>query len=257
MGTRKKSVKALAACPPQTLNSVHALPQRAPRTKPVKEKIVLSWSGGKDSSMAAHHLLTSQKYEIVSLMTTVTEGYDRISMHGVRRELLERQAASLDLPLHKIMIPQVSTNEIYEAKMREAMDHFKGQGVRLVAFGDLFLEDLKQYREERLASAGMTGVFPIWKRDTDELVRTFIGLGFKGILCCVDGRALDGSFAGRFIDDDLLRDLPATADPCGEYGEYHSFVFAGPIFREPIKCKTGERQYRNERFHYCDILPDD
>ncbi len=215
---------------------------------------MLSWSGGKDSAMAAYHLLTSQKYEIVSLMTTVTEGFDRISMHGVRRELLEAQAASLNIPLYVIMIPQVCTNEIYEAKMEAALDHFKAKGVKLVAFGDLFLEDLRKYREDRLADAGMSGVFPIWKRDTDELVRTFINLGFKAILCCVDGKALDGSFSGRNIDDALLLDLPASVDPAGEYGEYHSFVFDGPIFGKLIKCRTGDRQFRNERFHYCDIL---
>ncbi len=257
METKKEPIKIEDICPVQTLDSVHNAPARPVRVKPVKEKIVLSWSGGKDSAMTAYHLISSQKYEIVSLMTTVTEGFDRISMHGVRRELLEKQAASLNIPLYTIMLAQVSTNEIYEARMKAALEHFKASGVSLVAFGDLFLEDLKQYREERLAAAGMTGVFPLWKRDTDELVRTFINLGFKAILCCVDGKALDGSFAGRSIDSELLRDLPASADPCGEYGEYHSFVFDGPIFSKPIKCKTGEKQFRNERFHYCDILSDE
>jgi uncharacterized protein (TIGR00290 family) len=226
------------------------------RNKPTREKVVLSWSGGKDSSMAAYHLIASQKYEIAALMTTVTEGFERISMHGVRVELLEKQAASLDIPLRKVMIPRICPNEIYEARMKAALEGFKAQGVERVAFGDLFLEDLKRYRDERLASLGMTGVYPIWKRDTDELVRTFIALGFKGLLSCVDGKALDGSFSGRPIDHELLRDLPDTADPCGENGEFHSFVFDGPIFRRPIKCRLGERQFRDERFHYCDILPD-
>jgi uncharacterized protein (TIGR00290 family) len=226
-----------------------------PREKQVKEKVVLSWSGGKDSAMAAYQMLASQKYEIAALLTTVTEDFDRISMHGVRRELLERQADSLAIPLHKILIPKVCSNEIYEARMGEALDHFKALGISKIAFGDLFLADVKQYRDERLAQAGMTGLYPVWMRDTDELVRTFLALGFKAILACVDTHAIDASFAGREIDSDLLRDLPDSADPCGEYGEYHSFVYAGPIFKKSIACRAGERVLRDERFNYCDIVP--
>jgi len=214
----------------------------------------LSWSGGKDSAMAAYQLLASQKYEITALLTTVTEGFDRISMHGVRRELLERQADSLGIPLRKIMIPQDCTNEIYEARMREAMSRIRAQGITKIAFGDLFLQDVKKYRDEMLAHAGMTGLYPIWMRDTEELVRTFIGLGFKAILACVDTQAIDAAFAGREIDLQLLRDLPQSADPCGEYGEYHSFVYEGPIFKIAIACSTGERVLRNARFNYCDIV---
>jgi uncharacterized protein (TIGR00290 family) len=241
--------------PSQTIASVHAEKVREPRKRPAKEKVVLSWSGGKDSTMAAYHLLASQRYEIAALMTTVTEEFDRISMHGVRRDLLEQQAESLGIPLHKIMIPKDCPNDVYEARMREALSHFKAQGITNVAFGDLFLEDLKQYRDERLAQVGMTGVYPIWMRDTEELVRTFIGLGFKAILACVDTRAIDASFAGREIDHDLLRDLPESSDPCGEYGEYHSFVYAGPIFKKAIACRAGERVMRTPRFNYCDIVP--
>jgi uncharacterized protein (TIGR00290 family) len=219
------------------------------------ESVILSWSGGKDSCMAAYHLLASQKYEIASLLTTVTEGYDRISMHGVRRSLLEQQADSLGVPLHQIMIPKDCPNQIYEARMREAVEHFKTRGITKVAFGDLFLQEVKQYREARLAQAGMTGLYPIWMRDTGELVRTFIGLGFRAILCCVDTQAIDASFAGRQIDQALLRDLPDSADPCGENGEYHSFVYAGPIFKRPIPCRAGETVLRTARFNYCDILP--
>jgi uncharacterized protein (TIGR00290 family) len=239
---------------PATIASVHAENARPPRKKPAREPVVLSWSGGKDSTMAAYHLLASQKYEIRSLLTTVTEEYDRISMHGVRRDLLEQQAESLGIPLHKIMIPKDCTNEIYEARMREAMSHFKAQGIAKIAFGDLFLQDVKQYRDERLAQAGMTGLYPIWMRDTEELVRTFIGLGFKALLACVDTQAIDASFAGREIDHELLRDLPESADPCGEYGEYHSFVYAGPIFKKAIACRAGDRVMRGERFNYCDIV---
>jgi len=219
------------------------------------ESVILSWSGGKDSCMAAYQLRASQKYEIASLLTTVTEGYDRISMHGVRRSLLEQQADSLGVPLHQIMIPKDCPNQIYEARMREAVEHFKTRGITKVAFGDLFLQEVKQYREARLAQAGMTGLYPIWMRDTGELVRTFIGLGFRAILCCVDTQAIDASFAGRQIDQALLRDLPDSADPCGENGEYHSFVYAGPIFKRPIPCRAGETVLRTARFNYCDILP--
>jgi uncharacterized protein (TIGR00290 family) len=237
------------------LDSVHAEKARPPRRRPAKEPVVLSWSGGKDSSMALYHLLASQKYEVVSLLTTVTEAFDRISMHGVRCELLDQQAESLSIPLRKILIPKECPNEIYETKMREEIARFKAKGITKVAFGDLFLADLKQYRDERLAKAGMTGVYPIWMRDTEELVRTFIGLGFKAILACVDTNAIDASFAGREIDDSLLRDLPESADPCGEYGEFHSFAYDGPIFKRPISCRTGEKVLRDGRFNYCDILP--
>jgi uncharacterized protein (TIGR00290 family) len=220
-----------------------------------KQPVVLSWSGGKDSSMAAHQLLASEEFDIAALLTTVTEDFDRISMHGVRRELLERQAASLAIPLHTVMIPKDCPNEIYEARMREAFAHFKSRGIIHIAFGDLFLADVKQYRDERLAEAGMTGVYPIWMRDTQELVRSFISLGFKAILACVDTHAIDASFAGREIDDRLLRDLPPSADPSGERGEYHSFVYDGPIFKRPIACRAGETAMRSQRFNYCDIVP--
>lgn len=204
--------------------------------------------------MAAYQLLASQKYEIAALLTTVTEGFDRISMHGVRRELLDLQAGSLGIPLRKIMIPQDCTNAIYEERMREDLSQIKAQGISKIAFGDLFLRDVRQYRDERLAQAGMTGLYPIWMRDTAELVRTFIGLGFKALLACVDTQQIDAEFAGREIDLQLLRDLPDGADPCGENGEYHSFVYAGPIFNKPIACKTGDRVMRAERFNYCDIV---
>jgi uncharacterized protein (TIGR00290 family) len=241
--------------PSLTVASVQADPGRTPRTRPAKERIVLSWSGGKDSTMAAYQLLASQKYEIVALWTTVTEEFDRISMHGVRRQLLEEQARSLGIPLHVMMIPKDCSNEIYEARMRVTLGEFKAQGITKIAFGDLFLEEVKQYRDERLAQIGMSGLYPIWMRDTEELVRTFIGLGFKALLACVDTHAIDASFTGREIDKALLRDLPEHADPCGEYGEYHSFVYAGPIFKQAIACKAGAVTMRTPRFSYCDIVP--
>ena len=245
----------IRCAPSQTIATLHPDNERPLRKRPVKERVVLSWSGGKDSTMAAYHLLASHKYEITALWTTVTEGFDRISMHGVRRELLEQQAASLGIPLQMMMIPKDCTNEIYEARMRETLGHFKTQGITKVAFGDLFLEDVRKYRDERLAQVGMSGLYPIWMRDTDELVRTFIGLGFRALLACVDTEAIDAAFAGREIDESLLADLPESADPCGEYGEYHSFVYAGPIFKRVIACKAGAAVRRTPRFNYCDILP--
>jgi uncharacterized protein (TIGR00290 family) len=241
--------------PSHTVASIHADKEQVQRKKPAKERIVLSWSGGKDSTMAAYQLLASQKYEIAALWTTVTEEYDRISMHGVRRQLLEEQAMSLGIPLHVMLIPKDCSNEIYEARMRATLAQFKAQGITKIAFGDLFLEEVKQYRDERLAQIGMSGLYPLWMRDTEELVRTFIGLGFKAILACVDTHAIDASFTGREIDQELLRDLPEHADPCGEYGEYHSFVYAGPIFKQAIACKAGAVTMRTPRFSYCDIVP--
>lgn len=250
------TIEATNVCSPaHTVGSVQARSEMPPRRQPARDKVVLSWSGGKDSTMAAYHLIASQKYEICSLLTTVTEEFDRISMHGVRRQLLERQAESLGIPLYTVMIPKDCPNAVYEDRMRDALAHFGVLGINKIAFGDLFLEDLRQYRDERLAQAGMTGLYPLWKRDTDELVRSFIGLGFKAILACVDTQAIPASFAGREIDLTLLRDLPENADPCGENGEYHSFVYAGPIFSKPIACKTGEHVMRMSRFNYCDILP--
>jgi uncharacterized protein (TIGR00290 family) len=251
MNTKAES----AGKPSQPVAAVPAGNDRPRRKRPEKLPVLLSWSGGKDSAMAAYQLLASQKYEIAALVTTVTEEFDRISMHGVRRELLERQAESLGIPLQTMLIPKDCSNEIYEARLRATLTQFQTQGVTKIAFGDLFLQDVKKYRDDRLAQMGMTGLYPIWMRDTDELVRTFIGLGFKALLACVDTEALDAAFAGREINHALLHDLPAAADPCGEHGEYHSFVYDGPIFRKPIACKAGETVMRTARFNYCDIVP--
>ncbi len=221
----------------------------------MKERILLSWSGGKDSCIALYEIQKSKNYEI-SLLTTVTEGYDRISMHGVRRILLELQAESLGLHLSKIYIPKNATNEEYELRMKEALTKHQKEGVNLVAFGDIFLEDLRKYREENLSRIGMKGIFPIWGRDTALLIRRFIDLGFKAVVACVDPRVLDPSFAGRVIDNDFIRQLPAQVDPCGENGEFHSFVFDGPIFREKVKFSVGDVVLRNS-FYFCDLLPDE
>src|SRR6266481_5296269 len=188
------------------------------------EPILFCWSGGKDSAMALHTLLQQKHFEVVALLTTVTEGYDRIAMHGVRRELLERQARSIGLPLHEVRIPPQCVNPVYEVRMEEALHFFYNQGVRTVAFGDIFLEDLRAYREKNLARIGMAALFPLWQRDRRELIRFFHQQRFRAVAACIDTKVLDPSFAGRELDESFFRDLPPQADPCGENGEFHTFV---------------------------------
>lgn len=217
------------------------------------EPILFCWSGGKDSAMALHTLRQENDYRVVALLTTVTETYDRISMHGVRRELLARQAASIGLPLHEVRIPPQCVNPIYESRMEQALRVYWNQGIRQVAFGDIFLEDLRVYRENNLARIGMSALFPIWKRDTRELARTFLAQRFRAFTACIDPRILPASFAGRELDASFFADLPPQADPCGENGEFHTFVFDGPIFRQPIPVRTGEIVTR-DGFVFCDLL---
>jgi uncharacterized protein (TIGR00290 family) len=217
------------------------------------ERIILSWSGGKDSALALHQLRASPRFEVAGLLTTVTEEYDRISMHGVRRRLLERQAGALGLPLTTVGIEPAAANRSYETRMEAALAGVRERGIRTVAFGDLFLEDVRRYREEMLARVGMAALFPLWGRDTDALAREFLDLGFRAVLTCVDGEQLDGAFVGRGFDAALLRDLPPGADPCGENGEFHTFVHAGPGFREPVPFRRGEVVLRDERFWFCDL----
>jgi len=219
-----------------------------------REPILFCWSGGKDSAMALYTLQQQRHFRVVALLTTVTETYERIAMHGVRRELLRRQAESLGLPLHEVSIPPQCVNSVYEARLEEALGLFYRQGVRKVAFGDIFLEDLRAYREKNLARIGMTALFPIWKRDTRELIRFFHQQRFRAIAACVDPKVLDPSFAGRELDESFFRDLPFDADPCGENGEFHSFVFDGPIFQSPVPVRTGEVVNR-DGFVFCDLLP--
>jgi uncharacterized protein (TIGR00290 family) len=218
------------------------------------EPILFCWSGGKDSAMALHALLQRPEVRIAALLTTVTETYDRISMHGVRRELLVQQAESIGLLLHEVRIPPQCINAIYEARMEEALQVHYRAGVRTVAFGDIFLEDLRAYREKNLARIGMTALFPIWKRDTRELIRNFHSAGFRALVACIDPKVLDRTFAGRELDVQFFLDLPDNVDPCGENGEFHTFVFDGPIFRKPIPVSAGEVVERDS-FIYCDLLP--
>lgn len=218
------------------------------------EKVVFSWSGGKDSCMALLELTKGAQHNVAALLTTVTQDYDRVSMHGVRRVLLERQAAELGLPLQMIYLSIGATNDEYESKLKEALVAYRDEGVTLVAFGDLFLEDIKSYRDRFLDRIGLRGSYPIWKRDTAELVTEFIDLGFKAIVSCVNCERLDASFAGKVIDREFLSRLPAGVDPCGENGEFHTFVFAGPLFGAEVKVTTGEVVLRDGHY-FCDLLP--
>jgi uncharacterized protein (TIGR00290 family) len=220
----------------------------------VPEDVLFCWSGGKDSAMALHALQSVQSHRVTALLTTVTEEFDRISMHGVRRVLLERQAESIGLPLHAVLIPPQCVNATYEARMKQALNEHLARGVQRVAFGDIFLEDLRVYREQNLARIGMEALFPIWKRDSRELARDFLRLGFRAITVCVDPRVLDSSFAGRVLDESFFADLPPGVDPCGENGEFHTFVFDGPVFQVPIQFVIGEKVLR-DGFYFCDLLP--
>ena len=215
--------------------------------------VALSWSGGKDSALTLW-ALRAQGVEPSALVTTVTEGYDRISMHGVRRELLARQAQAAGVPLVEIAIPPACVNDVYDARMAKAFAEPPLRDVDGVAFGDLFLEDIRAYREERLAAAGKRGEFPLWGSDTTVLAREFVSAGFDAFLVCVDPAKLDGSFAGRRYDEALLEDLPAGVDPCGENGEFHTFVAAGPVFSAAVAVEPGEVVER-DGFVFCDLLP--
>ena len=219
------------------------------------EEVLFIWSGGKDSALALYELRKTQRYGIAALLTTVTEDYDRISLHGVRRALLEQQALSLNIPLDIAYITKDSSNEEFEARMKEKLLQYKSRGISSVVFGDIFLEDLRKYREDNLAQVGMQALFPIWKWDTDELAHTFIALGFKAVITCVDSQSLDKKFVGRAFDKRFLSELPPGVDPCGENGEFHSFVHAGPIFSESICFRKGEVVLRDNRFYFCDLVP--
>ena len=219
------------------------------------ESVIVSWSGGKDSAMALHEILKTQNYQIAALLTTVTEDYDRISMHGVRRILLEQQVASLGFTLETVLISKNASNEEYETTMGRVLQKHKKAGISSVVFGDIFLQNLRKYREDKLATLNMRALFPIWKRDTHELSRSLSTLGFKAITTCVDTNALGSQFAGRVIDEQFLSELPPNVDACGENGEFHSFVYDGPIFKQRVSFTPGERVLRDNRFCYCDLIP--
>lgn len=235
----------------------------------------MSWSGGKDSSLALHKALQSG-VRIDALLTSVNAAHNRVSMHGVRRALLEAQVASLHLPLHTIELPEQPGMEEYETEMSKALNRLKSEGFTQGIYGDIFLEDLKAYREEQLARHGLKGLFPLWKQDSEGLMKEFLAAGFKAVVVCVNEKYLHRSFCGRLLDESFVTDLPAGVDACGENGEYHSFVFDGPIFQRPIAVQRGETVYREYAspvlrqtqdddcftapqpqtgFWFCDLLP--
>lgn len=240
------------------------------------EESYFNWSGGKDSSLCLYHVLQQESYKLRGLLTTLSGPTKRVTMHGVREELLQQQAQHIGLPLQKVYLPEQATMEAYNSLMHDTMQPLQKQGITHAIFGDINLQDLRAYREQQLKQVGMQAVFPLWGRDTKELVEEFIALGFKAIVVCINDKLLDKSFVGRQLDRKFLSDLPPTVDPAGENGEFHTFVYDGPIFRQPIKFTTGEVVYKtyapptdpddncfekedapkyDTGFWFCDLLP--
>ena len=216
-----------------------------------KPKAVMSWSGGKDSALALHEVLQKGELDVVSLLTTVSEEFGRISHHGVREQLLDEQAAAIGIPLHKVFLPASNStpccNSVYEQVMANAMSGYVKQGITRVVFGDIFLEDLREYRETNLEKMNMTAEFPLWKRNTEQVVQHWYEIGFRAYVCCAESM-LDESFVGVELDPEFIARLPETIDPCGENGEFHSYVFDGPIFNYPVPAKVGIKVKRDGRF---------
>jgi uncharacterized protein (TIGR00290 family) len=227
-------------------------------------KSIFNWSGGKDSALALYHVLKDRDYRIESLITTINQDKDRISMHGVRRTLLKKQAESLGIPLHEVLLCEMPSMEEYGNKMRTMFNKFKEQNISHSIFGDIFLEDLRAYRDKNLAEIGMQAHYPLWNIDTYKLFNEFITLGFRAIIVCVNIKYLDESYLGRELDHGFLNELPANVDPCGEHGEYHTFVFDGPLFNVPIDFTLGEKVFKSYEsgqqgnhdsgFWYLDLL---
>lgn len=210
----------------------------------MKKKALFNWSSGKDSALALYKITLDNEYEISCLLTSINKQFQRISMHGVRIELLEQQAKSIGLPLEIMQIPEMPTMEVYEEVVQNTLSKLKKQGITHSIFGDIFLEDLRKYREDKLAEMNFEGVFPLWEIPTQDLIQEFLKLGFKTIVVCVNEQFLDKSFVGRIIDQDFINDLPENVDVCGENGEFHTFTFDGPIFSKPIAFEVGEIVYR-------------
>lgn len=241
------------------------------------KKALFNWSSGKDSALALYKILQNPEFKIDYLLTSVNQQFQRISMHGVRVELLQQQAESIGIPLEIMEIPEMPTMEVYESVMQQTLEKLKNKGISHSVFGDIFLEDLRQYREDKLATMGFEGVFPIWRIPTKELIQEFISLGFQTVVVCVNERYLDKSFVGKIINQQFIDDLPENVDVCGENGEFHTFCFDGPIFQKPIDFELGEIVYRKYEkpktdssntacdaddstaydygFWYCDLIP--
>lgn len=234
-------------------------------------KTVFNWSGGKDSALALYYLLQDKQFNVVQLLTSINNAYNRVAMHGIRAELLQQQAAAIGLPLQEIRLNDQPSMDEYNKAMTNTLQGLHNQGFTHAVYGDIFLEDLRRYRETQLAPVGLKAHFPLWQKNTTELLLEFIDLGFTTIVCCVKSDLLDKSFAGRIIDKDFVKDLPKGVDPCGENGEFHTFVIDGPIFKHPISYAIGEtvlKAYNAPKddepsaastigFWFCDILPFD
>jgi uncharacterized protein (TIGR00290 family) len=218
------------------------------------KSVLMSWSGGKDSVLALHKIIGMDGYEVEALITTVTAEFDRVSMHGVRRTLLHAQASSLGLPLEEVWIPKDASNEVYEAQVKAMLLKHRDKGIEDVAFGDLFLQDIRSYREDRLAQIEMRGLFPLWGQDTSKLAVEFIERGFRAVVCCTDPKTLGKEFCGKEFDHSFLESLPSSVDPCGENGEFHTFVYAGPNFKNEVAITKGEVVFRGG-FYFADLLP--
>lgn len=236
-----------------------------------KPKAIFSWSGGKDSAYCLHKVLSENLFDVVYLLTTVNDRFHRVSMHGVRESLLEKQAESIGIPLLKVIVSE-GTNQEYERQMEAILIQAKSEDIQHVIFGDIFLEDLRVYREKNLAKVGMEGVFPLWKIDTALLIRDFVTMQFKTVLSCTNDAYLGEEWVGREIDTKFIAQLPMNVDPCGENGEFHSFCYDGPLFKKKIDFSFGEKIYkpldiklqdkdsssteiRTKGFWYCDLVP--
>jgi uncharacterized protein (TIGR00290 family) len=245
--------------------------QSAKSKNQMNKRCIFNWSGGKDSSLALYHCLKNPELDIKYLVTTINDAVDRISMHGVRTELLIKQAESIGIPLYQIRLPEMPRMEAYDNIMRQHLEHFKEEGITHSIFGDIFLEDLKKYRDDRLAEIGMTGIYPLWKRDSYELINEFFQLGFGTVIACTQERL--ERIVGKEITPELIMSLPNDVDVCGENGEFHTFAFKGPIFSKEIKYKTGEKVFKEYKapqnandtcvsdttkklsgFWYCDLI---
>lgn len=209
-----------------------------------KHKTYFNWSSGKDSALALYHLLKDEHFSVDELITTVNSHYNRVSMHGLRKELLLAQTNAIDIPVSLIELPEMPSMEVYEQKMNETVSRLKNDGFTHSAFGDIFLEDLRDYRDKQLAEVNVTSVYPLWKRNTKELLNEFLDLGFKTIIVCANSKYFNDHFVGTIIDKDFIDNLPKNVDPCGEHGEFHTFCFDGPIFKNPIDFTIGEKVYR-------------
>lgn len=219
----------------------------------MKERIVISWSGGKDSAYALYRVLNSGQYLVDSLLTTVTEGYNRVSIHGVHESLLQQQAKSLGLPLRKVYIPPNASNAIYQERMGQELKQIKEENIDTIIYGDIFLEDIRRYKEEQLDEFEMKAIFPLWGLSTKNVVEDFIKIKFKTVTTCIDSDVLSDKWLGRFLDYEFINELPKHVDFAGENGEFHTFTFSGPIFKEPIDIKIGQKVDRG-RFHFCELI---